>query len=629
MKVSLAWLQTYFDAPLPTQQEIAHALTFHAFEIEEEGEGWLDVKVLPDRAAYALSHRGVARELSAILNIPLKHDPLREAVTPLTSTDMLTVSVENPEKCLRYMGAVVKGVSVGPSPAWLKEALESVGQRSINNVVDVTNYVMLDLGQPLHAFDAGKLAENEKGYVIEVRGSREGERIATLTGDEYALPNDTLLITDGVTSIPVGIAGVKGGKAAEVDTATTDLVIEAACFDGATIRRASQALKLWTDASTRFQNKPSPELVAYGMNAVLSLLKEVAGGEVVGGVDMYPMQPEVRTVATTLARINGRLGSSFTHDEVKGVVDRLGMNVAEEGDVLTVTPPFERRDIVIPDDLAEEVGRILGYDRIESAELPENTQTEGDRFKGIERIKDLLTERGFTEVSTQSFAAEGDIVLANPLQSDRPALRARLAPNMQDALARAKAVAPRVLGPEDSLKLFELGSVFTREGEHLSLALGYVQLVGKQNPTVLADMVDTLATDLGLSCPVTKEGDQVVELDLTDVDFAALGTGYAPSRVSLGAYRPFSVYPFALRDVAVWTPEGTEDTEVSSAIVGAAGNLLARIDLFDRFDKDGRTSYAFRLVFESCDRTLADADIDPVMESVTGELNSHEGWQVR
>ena len=182
MRVSLSWLQTYFEAPLPSITEVAEALTFHAFEIEDVTDATLEVKVLPDRAGYALSHRGVAKELSAILDIPMKEDLLRAPLVAHDSTPLLTVNIED-SGCTRYMGALVQGVAVGPSPAWLQTFLESVGQRSINNVVDATNFVMLGLGQPLHAFDASRLT-NTDGYAIGVRASLEGETITTLSGEE-------------------------------------------------------------------------------------------------------------------------------------------------------------------------------------------------------------------------------------------------------------------------------------------------------------------------------------------------------------------------------------------------------------------------------------------------------------
>lgn len=635
MKVSRNWLQKFFDTPLPDVQGIADALTFHVAEIEEiEKHGdddVLDVKILPDRAAYLLSHRSVASELAAILEKPMQNDPLRNELPEYPDTNELQIEIENPEKCLRYIGALVRGVKVGPSPAWLKEALEAVGQRSINNIVDATNYVMLNIGQPLHAFDANKLV-NKDGYTIKVRGAFEGEKITTLTGEEYLLPEDTLLITDSCADKAIGIAGIKGGQIAAVTNETTDIIIESANFDGTTVRRAAQALKLFTDASLRFQNRPSPELAAYGMRDVLALIQEIAGGEIMGVVDAYPgaAQAQPAPVSVPLSKINSVLGTTYTEEQVAGVFHRLGFSSTQEGETFTVTPPFERRDITIPEDLAEEVGRIIGYDSVPATQLSQRVETpDQSQYRGIERIKDVLIERGFTEISTQSFAEKGDVYLANPLDQSKPALRTNLAENMRAALSRAATVAPRVIGPTPALKLFEIGTVFTEQDEHLSLVVGYMPLVGKSQP-VLAEVADALRDLIG-DMQITQS--DVLETELNAVRLGQLGQSeeglYEPKRVSLGAFQPFSIYPFALRDIAVWTPEGTEQDEVENLIIKEAGDLLVRIDLFDTFEKEGRISYAFRLVFESKERTLSDEDLNPAMDSVTNALNSKEGWQVR
>ncbi len=667
MKVSRLWLQNYFEESLPNAEAIADALTFHAFEIEEiehhDGDAVLDVKVLPDRAAYALSHRGIAREVGASLGLDLVKDPLHETLPDFQPTAELSVEIEDLAKCPLYSAALVRGVKVGPSPEWLKIALESVGQRSINNVVDATNYVMLDIGQPLHAFDAANLVQKDGAYAIKVRSSRAtggstsdsggstSEKITTLSGDEFELPENILLITDAHTDRGIGIAGVKGGKAAAITEATTDIIIESANFDGTLVRKASQRLKLWTDASQRYQNKPSPLLARYGMRDVIELIIAVAGGELVGVTEVSAPIASAVPVEISVAKINAVLGASIGMGEIARVFDLLALSFTlkiSEG-VFTVIPPFERRDIMIPEDLIEEVGRIVGYDHVDPEPLPEFDGTaDQTRFKGIERIKDFLVERGFSEISTQTFAEKGDIVLANPLDQTRPALRTNLHENMQAALARAKVVAPRVLGPVSEVKLFEIGTVFTEEGEapseSLSLVVGRQVLSGKQNP-VLTENADELG---GLfSAPIYQDG-EMIEILLHDADLAVLGLekteSAAPRKVALGSYKPFSLYPFALRDIAVWTPAGTEESEVANVIIGAATNasdandsasLLARIDLFDRFEKkdaDGipvRTSFAFRLVFESSDRTLSDEDLNPIMEKITTALNSREGYEVR
>jgi phenylalanyl-tRNA synthetase beta chain len=635
MKTSRKWLQGYFEKELPDTDAIADALTFRVAEVEEVKDDLIDVNILPDRAAYMLSHRGIATEIAAALDIPLTRDPLKEELSPLPETSRISVTLDEDGKCARYIGALIQGVSVGPSPDWLKEALEAVGQRSINNVVDATNYVMLDIGQPLHAFDAAKLTARDGGYAIAVRASEVGESITTLTGETYELPEETLLITDAYADgKPLGIAGVKGGSEAAVTEKTVDLVIEAASFDGTQVRKTAQALKLFTDASSRFQNKPSPALAGYGMANVIALIQKVAGGELVGGTDVYPNPPEPQTASVSLARINEILGAAFSADEVRSAFNRLGFSYTEVEDTFMVLSPFERNDIQIAEDLAEEVGRSIGYDRLESKELALlDGVPDQERFRGIEAVRDFLVERGFSEISTPSFASEGEIELANPLQSDRPYLRASLIANLKDALTRAAGVAPRVLGPAPFVKLFEVGTVFTKHGETLMLSMGVVVLGGKpaQAAVALKENVAALEQDLlqiRASAHFTLDG-QMMELNLGKLNLEKIGEAYAPISVRMSSYKPFSLYPSALRDIAVWTPEGTQESEVASAIIAEAGDYLARIDLFDQFEKDGRTSYAFRLVFESGERTLADTDLDPAMQRVTDSLNTKEGWEVR
>ncbi len=630
MKISRTWLQKYFDTELPSAEVIADALTFHAFEIEEVAGDVLDIKVLPDRAAYALSHRGIAREVAAVLNLPLVRDPLLADLPAWQAASELELSRGDTGKVHRMMGAIVRGVTIGPSPTWLREALESVGARSINNVVDATNYVTLNMGQPLHAFDAKKIGVHDGTLHITVRGAEAAEQIMVLTGETYALPEGALVIAEGTTGTALDIAGIKGGASSAITADTTELFVSVANFDGPAVRKTAQALNLFTDASVRFQNKISPELAAYGMRDVLALIQEVAGGEVVGVNDVYEGAAAQAPVTASVSKVERILGSVCTKEDIAAALTRLGLTYTESGDVFTVTPPFERRDLVIAEDIAEEVGRILGYDTIESKQLPSMDQPqESDVYAGIERIKDVLRARGYTEISTQSFATAGDILLANPLDKTRPALRTRLSDTMREALGRAAFVAPRVLGPEQPVQLFEIGSVFPKEGECLALSLGYRAVVGKTKSVHIDAIIDALRDEAVLVAPVVRVDEGVAELSLRDVDLAALGKGYQPLPFALGAYRSFSSYPFALRDVAVWTPEGTEESEVANLILKEAGEHLVRLDCFDRFEKEDRISYAFRLVFESMDRTLSDADLDPAMARVSEALNQQEGWQVR
>src|SRR3989338_8343613 len=418
MKISRNWLQTFFTAPLPDAQTLADALTFHAFEIESVENEILDVKVTPNRGHDCLSHRGIAKELSAILNIPMKGDPLREPMSGFTKSRHGEVSIDTP-LCARYIAGYIKGVKVGASPDWLRKNLESIGQKSINNIVDAANFVMFNIGQPLHAFDAGKIGKRQEAigkseFRIQVRDAKKGEKMLALDAKEYVLSESMLVIADGNADAVIGIAGVKGGKVAEVNEATTDIIIESANFDGASVRKTAQQLKLRTDASQRFEQALSPELAAYGMRAVTDLIMKIAGGELVGFADEYPKPQTAKQVSVSVSQVNRILGTSLTDKEITDAFTRLGLphkcSEASPHCIFKVEVPFERQDISIPEDLAEEAARIIGYENI-----PETEQTAfpsaveiNRNFYTAERVRENLTSLGYSEVYTSVFRNTGE-----------------------------------------------------------------------------------------------------------------------------------------------------------------------------------------------------------------------------
>lgn len=592
MKVSIPWLQKYFNEPLPDKEVLEDALTFHSFEIESGGNEAhgeiIEVNVLPNRAADCLSHRGIAKELSAILKMPLKEDPFRASPESFPETQLLKVSVDSEFVC-RHIGAVVRGVTVGESPQWLKDALESVGQRSINNIVDATNYVMLDIGQPLHAFDFGVVQKNGVAEIAIQRASK-GEEIALLSGDTVTLRDDVYVIKDAISNTPLDIAGVKGGLHSGVGENTKDLFISVGNYNGTTIRKTCQRLKILTDAAVRYQNHPSPILAAYGMSAILKLIFDIAGGKLEGVIDVYPVPNAPPTpVEVTREQINTILGSTFNSQDIEDVFLRLDLPFENHSGTYIVSPPFERSDVSIPEDIAEEVGRIIGYDNIASKQLSPILEIDQARFKGIEKVKDFLVGQGFTEVSTQSFSVKGEVALLNPLDKTKPYLRTSLKQNINEALQKAILYAPAILPPNTKPKLFEIGTVFSKDGERIE--------------------VET-------STPVSGS------LEISD------DATYQPIRYVLSSYKPFSLYPFIVRDIALWVPEGTQAGTVLEVIQSHAGALLTRLEQFDTFTKDGRTSFAFRLVFQSNERTLTDEEVQRFITSVTGALTNH-GWEVR
>jgi phenylalanyl-tRNA synthetase beta subunit len=334
MLISRAWLQTFFDTELPSAADLATGLTNHAFEIEEVravgDDTVLDVKVLPNRAHDCFCHYGVAKEVSAIFNIPLTRKPFEKKLQTFPESNAWTVEVAT-SKVKRFHGAVVRGVKVKESPKWLRERIEAMGGRSINNVVDITNFVMFDIGQPMHAFDAKKLSEKEGGYKFVVRESAEGEKTQTLDGAERVIPSGVLLITDGNTDGKniLGIGGIKGGMSSSITEDTTDIILEAANFDAETIRRGSKLLDVRTDASKRFENGLAPELPGYAVAYAIELLEKEARGEnfvVEGAVDYKDYVEHQYKLGVSTKEINTLLGTELKESEVDAILKRLGLS---------------------------------------------------------------------------------------------------------------------------------------------------------------------------------------------------------------------------------------------------------------------------------------------------------------
>lgn len=603
MKISREWLQTYFEKPLPSAEDLAHALTFHAFEIESvdssislgEGNDILDVKVTPNRGHDCLSYRGIAKEISAILNIPLSSEAQdawgqRE---DFTLSMQVNVTVSEPELCVRYIAWGIKGVKVGPSPKWLADRLRAMGQQSINNVVDATNYVMFSVGQPLHAFDAGRLKSHDGAYAIEVRRARNDEKILALDHKEYQLKDSMLVITDANAHVPIGIAGVKGGMPAAISEETVDIIIESANFDGASVRKTAQMLKLRTDASSRFEQQISPELSAYGMRAAAKLIRELAGGELAAFADVYEKQQEKKKVSVSIQKINHVLGTELSKSDIEDVFTRLGFDQSWEGEVVTIEAPFERLDISIAEDLIEEVGRIVGYDKIPSTELPvaEIKQVINQNFAAAESAREELVAQGYSEVFTSVFTQKGERAVANKVDGDTPFLRTTLLDGLKEALER-NARNKDLLGLKD-VKLFEIGTVW-KGGKEISM----LATADAKNVTEKILPIGSVKAYAGSSSTETER------------------------------YQSFSRYPFIVRDIAMWVPEGTIADDVYEVIRAHTGSLAVRIEKFDEFKKGDKISFAFRIVFQSPDRTLFDEDANERMESVYMAVKE-KGWEVR
>lgn len=645
MKVVHSWLKEYVGEALPDTQKVEELLTFHAFEVEEieqvVGEDVIDVKVLPDRSSDCLSHRGVARELASILGTELVKDPLRAEID-LKSSDAVSISIEDSVKCPRFTAAVVSGIGVKESPEWLKHRLHALGQRSINNIVDATNYVMFALGQPMHAYDADKFPQVDGKWQFRVRMAKAGETVSLLAEGGKAedrvveLTGTELLIVDGSSDTPIGLAGIKGGRFAELTPETKNIILEAAHFDRATIRKTARRLGILTDASKRFENEPSRELPLYAQQMIVDLILDIAGGSFEGVADEYFEKQINPEVVVSVVNVNRLLGLSLSETEVKELIERIGAQVTEKGDgEFTCISPWERNDLTIEADYIAEVGRLHGFSDVTSV-VPEAVALIeiNARQYYSEKVRHELMKKGFSEVITSSFQKKGDLQLQNALASDKSCLRDSLRKNIT-AVLDANFVHCDLLGVND-VRIFEIGTVFERVGsgvgEHTALTLGARTKGNGYNPKddkVLEQGMNEVEEILGSKLEWRIEKG-VAELDLE----AVLGKLPVPSAYESFVKRPdvtyqkVSQYPAVSRDIALWVAGGEETAEVQSILTAAAGPLLVRHALFDTFTKDGRTSYAFRLVFQATDRTLTDEEVNKVMDSVY-TIAKEKGWEVR
>ena len=638
MLVSHDWLKEYLGDSTPSAEEIEKLLTFHSFEIEEvrdvNNDVIIDVDVLPNRSSDCLCHRGIARELATLASAELAHDPLAKQ-PELTTTDKIVIKREDEKACRAFNLALITDVKVGPSPDWLKSRLEAIGQRSINNIVDATNYVMFSMGQPLHAYDAEKFAKDGDAWKFNVRMANAGECVTVLGGEEYELDESIQLITNATDNALAGIAGVKGGAYAEVNEDTTTIILEAGNFDPVITRKAAQKLNLKTDASKRFENDLLPELAEYGLSECIELIVKIAGGNCEGCAQAEYAPSEKAKVSVELEHINALLGVQISAEEVANILKRLGFEYEQTGDMFSVVGAFPRTDINIAEDVIEEVGRVYGYDHVQSV-VPETVPLAeiNARHYYSEKIREVLLPLGFSEVITSSFRKKDEIQLLNALASDKSYLRSSLTKNIAEVLDRNM---PNVdlLGLQ-SVKVFEIGTVFKdgkgKVNESISLALGVRQKQTGYTPkddALLNEALEKVQAEFGLE-PGAVIDKGVAEIELSTIlDKLPAPTAYEPVPVSPEIqYQPFSHYPFVARDIALWTPEGTEAGEVEQVLREHAGELLVRLTLFDEFKKDGRISYAFRLVFQSKEKTLTDEIVNTIMDEIY-KVVSERSWEVR
>lgn len=648
MLVSWNWLKEYIGDTDLTAAEAAELLGMHAFElegVEEKGNDTIiDVDILPNRSSDCLSHRGVARELASITRTPLAHDPLAGEPAALPATDLISVSIADATACPRFSASLMKDVVVGESPDWLKERLKAIGQRPINNIVDATNYVMFAIGQPIHAYDADLFPQVDGTWQFVVRYAREGEQVHLIPEggkDEERVVEcigTELLIVDGSSDTPIGLAGVKGGSFAGVHAGTTKVIIEAAHFHPTITRKTARRLGIVIDASKRFENEPSRELLPYTQVEITKLIADIANGTLVGAIDEYTEKQKSTTVAVHPARVNTLLGLTLATEEMVPILESTGATVTLSGDVISATHPWERTDLQIEEDYVEEIGRLHGYQHIAAIKPTAVPLAEINiRHYYAEQIREVLLNAGFSEVITSSFRKKDTVQLRNALASDKSYLRSTLTKNLIEVLDK-NAGFTDLLGTIQT-RVFEIGTVFhkteTGVAEHVAVAFGVrvkpSGYSGKEDAFV-AEAIELVNSVVG-DTATWSVAQGVAEMNLT----AALANLPQPTEyttVTRGAeisYQPFSTYPHMTRDIAMWVSDSPGESltkEVEHVLNNAAGPLRVRTTFVDEFAKDGRTSLAFRLVFQSDEKTLTDEEVNAAMDAVYKAAEA-AGWETR
>lgn len=641
----------------------------------------LEVAVTPNRPD-CLSVYGLAREVAALLDLPLKQPSVQVQETEATVASLAGVEILAPEDCPRYTARLLVDLTVKPSPLWLRLRLQAAGLRAINNLVDVTNYVMLELGQPLHAFDFDRL----RGGRIVVRRPRPGEEhFVTLDGQTRPLTPETLLICDA--EVPVAIGGIMGGLDSEVTPTTCRVLLESAYFNPTSIRRTAKRLGLQSESAYRFERGVDPEGVILALNRAAQLMADLGGGKVLRGlIDVYPQPLSSPTVSLRMARVNSVLGTDWQENQVADFLKRLQLpaTVSAPG-TFTVAVPSFRRDLTREIDLIEEVARLGGYDQIPVTRP--RLATEGKRPNKETRLreaaKELLTAQGFYEVINYAFQPErwttwlfGDdparqfVRLANPLSEEQAVMRRSLLPGLLETMRRNAAYLNR------NLKIFEVGKVFHPEaGAELPaepLLLAGLLTGARQTPSwdrpeqpvdyydlkgvienLLAGLLVRGADFQAAAVPYLRHGTRVVAADLElgifgelqptigekfDLAQPAWLFEFDVARLAAVAlerphFRSLPRYPAVFRDLAIILEASRPVGEVMAAIAELGHPWLVEVELFDIYTgppvPPGEKSLAFHLTYRDPERTLTDAEVNARQEAVIAGLAVRFGARLR
>lgn len=624
----------------------------------------IDFEITPNRPD-CLAMIGMAREAAATFGGHIRYPDNKCVQEKGQARDHVSVEIRKPQLCNRYVARVVTDVKIRQSPWWLQKRLMYAGMRPINNIVDITNYVMLEYGQPIHAFDIRSIEGNS--IIVDTAG--EGELFTTLDGTERKMTSDMLMIKDGRRS--VAIAGVMGGLNSEILDDTVTIIIESANFSGDSVRNTSKKLGLRTEASSRFEKGIDPGLAGEAADRVCRLIEILGAGTVTkGSVEDYPVKREAASIDVRVKRVNQVLGTGLSPEELNAIFRSLEMNTELNNDVIKVWPPAVRLDLQKEIDLVEEAARIYGYDRLATTLPKGNSQSLKTKIQLLrDLVKESLTGMGYSEIQTYSFVSpravdnamvgqdsplRDAIRLLNPLGEENSVMRTGLTPNMLESLARnySRNIA--------EVRAFELGNVFHNiikddglptENENLCIAC-YGE---RENFYTLKGAVEELLAKLGI-----HSAEYVAESDLgtyhpgrcaaimdQEVLLGVMGelhpdvldnydistkvwcceldfTAAAKRSDTDHYYSPLPRYPSTARDISLLVDDDTAVAAIREVIRGVREDLLEKVELFDIYRgkqvPEGKKSASFTLTYRASDRTLTDAEVSKVHEAILGAL---------
>lgn len=631
-----------------------------AVKLLELDEPVLELEITPNRPD-CFSVRGLAREVSALTGRKLQVTSYKLQERGQHASSTISVKIEDKELCPKYCARAVQDVKVGPSPLWLANRLRQMGVRSINNVVDITNYVMMELGHPLHAFDAELLEADARGSEsglkrIIVRNAKRGEKIAALDEQTYELNPDMLVIADSKKA--VAIAGVMGGMETRVTDKTKNIVLEAAVFNPVSIRKTSKALNLRSESSARFEKGVDFEAVEEAITRAAQMIEELAGGKVLRGiVSQESKQKEPGIIKLKADEVKRLLGVEVASAKVKSILESLGFKVSGSSALSVKVPSWRVHDVSVSADLAEEIGRIMDYNS-----LPKTLPTavlespEADAIHSLRRnLRHYLVSAGYSEILTYSFYDEAavkrsqkpksdHVLLTNPVNDEYPYLRTSLLPWMQQKLSQNSSLLSR-----DAFQIFEMGKIFERRGaerrniraergERWQASIGLID-AKTTDEGLYRELRGLLEGFVGDDVEVKKDGDkylvliakeQVASIQIwrkgaisglrfrTDAGVLLIDIEKI-SQLKLGKkieFKPLPYYPVVERDLGVVAPNVVQYKEIESYI-SKFNPLIKKLELFDVYHGlEAGDSLAIRLTFSSTDRTLEAKEVDEIIDKL-------------